>query len=64
MFIEAKPAPLAAVGRMSQDMTLLPGDIIACGASIGVGVLKPGSVVEVAIDGIGTLRNSYGQPSA
>ena len=56
-------SPRALVSRISLDMTLLPGDIIACGTSVGVGVLKPGSDVEIDIDGIGTLRNSYGQPS-
>ena len=56
-------SPHALVSRISQDMTLLPGDIIACGTSIGVGVLKPDSTVEVVIDGIGTLRNRFGQPS-
>lgn len=56
-------SPRALVSRISQDMTLLPGDIIACGTSLGVGVLKPGSTVEIVIDGIGTLQNSYGQPS-
>ena len=36
-------------------MTLEPGDVILCGTSIGVGSMKPGSMVEVEIDGIGTL---------
>ena len=54
--------PHALVSRVSQDMTLMPGDVIACGTSLGVGVLKPGSGVEVVIDGIGTLRNNYGEP--
>jgi 2-keto-4-pentenoate hydratase/2-oxohepta-3-ene-1,7-dioic acid hydratase in catechol pathway len=38
-------------------MTLLPGDVIACGTSLGVGSIPDGSTVEVSIDGIGTLRN-------
>lgn len=50
------------VSLISADMTLLPGDIILCGTSIGVGSLKPGSVVEVEIDGIGRLVNRYGSP--
>jgi len=51
--------PSELVSRISCDMTLLPGDIIACGTSVGVGSLKPGNVVEVQIDGIGTLKNEF-----
>lgn len=52
--------PAELVSRISQDMTLVPGDIIACGTSLGVLPMKAGTVVEIAIDGIGTLRNRYG----
>jgi len=48
------------VSLISQDMTLLPGDVILCGTSVGVGSMKPGSVVEVEIGGIGRLSNRYG----
>jgi 2-keto-4-pentenoate hydratase/2-oxohepta-3-ene-1,7-dioic acid hydratase in catechol pathway len=48
------------VGLISQDLTLLPGDVILCGTSVGVGSMKPGSLVEVEIEGIGTLANRYG----
>ena len=48
------------VSLISQDLTLEPGDVILCGTSIGVGSMKPDSVVEVEIAGIGTLRNRYG----
>ncbi len=51
--------PHALVSMISRDMTLLPGDVIACGTSVGIGSMKPGSTVEVSIDGIGTLRNRY-----
>ena len=51
--------PRELVSRVSDDMTLVPGDVIACGTSVGVGSLKPGSVVEVHIDGVGTLRNEF-----
>jgi 2-keto-4-pentenoate hydratase/2-oxohepta-3-ene-1,7-dioic acid hydratase in catechol pathway len=47
------------VSLLSHDMTLNPGDIILCGTSVGVGVMKPGSQVEVSIDGIGTLQNRF-----
>lgn len=48
------------VSLISFDMTLLPGDVILCGTSIGVGSMKPDSSVEVEIAGIGTLVNRYG----
>jgi 2-keto-4-pentenoate hydratase/2-oxohepta-3-ene-1,7-dioic acid hydratase in catechol pathway len=50
------------VSRISHDMTLLPGDLICCGTSLGVGAMKDASnAIEVAIDGIGTLRNQFTQ---
>jgi 2-keto-4-pentenoate hydratase/2-oxohepta-3-ene-1,7-dioic acid hydratase in catechol pathway len=54
-------SPEKIVSAISQDMTLEPGDVIACGTSLGVLPMKPGAVVEVQIDGIGTLRNRYGE---
>lgn len=47
------------VSLISQDMTLHPGDIILCGTSVGVGSMKPGSTIEVEIEGIGKLRNRF-----
>jgi len=54
----------ALVSWLSQSMTLLPGTVILTGTPSGVGFartppvfLRPGDVVEVEIDGIGTLRN-------
>ena len=50
------------VSRISHDMTLLPGDLICCGTSIGVGVMKePVNTVTIAIDGIGELHNEFRQ---
>jgi len=49
------------VSLISRDLTLAAGDIISCGTSIGVGPLRPGTTVEIAIDGIGTLANRYGE---
>jgi 2-keto-4-pentenoate hydratase/2-oxohepta-3-ene-1,7-dioic acid hydratase in catechol pathway len=56
--------PHAIVSYASRHMTLFPGDIIATGTPSGVGVfrdppvfLKPGDVVEVGIEGLGTLTN-------
>jgi 2-keto-4-pentenoate hydratase/2-oxohepta-3-ene-1,7-dioic acid hydratase in catechol pathway len=49
--------PEELVSRISHDMSLLPGDVIACGTSVGVGSIKDGCAVEVHIDGIGSLVN-------
>ena len=48
------------VSLISFDMTLYPGDVILCGTSVGVGSMKPDSVVEVEIGGIGKLVNRFG----
>jgi 2-keto-4-pentenoate hydratase/2-oxohepta-3-ene-1,7-dioic acid hydratase in catechol pathway len=45
------------IAFVSEFMTLEPGDLIATGTPPGVGPLTPGTVVEVEITGIGTLRN-------
>jgi 2-keto-4-pentenoate hydratase/2-oxohepta-3-ene-1,7-dioic acid hydratase in catechol pathway len=52
--------PREIVAGISADMTLLPGDVIACGTSIGVGSMKDGATVCVHIEGIGELRNRLG----
>ena len=51
--------PAQIVSMISQGMTLLPGDVIACGTSIGAGPIPKGATVDVVIDGIGTLTNSF-----
>lgn len=45
----------------SSIMTLNPGDVILTGTPAGVGPLLPGNLIEVAIEGIGTLRNPVWQ---
>ncbi len=52
-------SPAQLVSRISQDLTLEPGDVVACGTSVGVGSMKPGSEVSVVIEGIGALTNRY-----
>jgi 2-keto-4-pentenoate hydratase/2-oxohepta-3-ene-1,7-dioic acid hydratase in catechol pathway len=49
---------------ISQDLTLLPGDIVTTGTPSGVGYtrqppvfLKDGDLVEIRIEGLGTLEN-------
>lgn len=52
------------VSYLSQFMSLLPGDVITTGTPAGVGLgqkpepwyLKPGDVVELGIDGLGTSK--------
>jgi len=51
--------PARLVSFLSQDLTLEPGDVIACGTSVGVGSMKPGSKIEITIDGVGTLSNTF-----
>lgn len=43
--------------HITQVMTLEPGDVVATGTPAGVGPLKAGDVVEVTVEGVGTLRN-------
>jgi 2-keto-4-pentenoate hydratase/2-oxohepta-3-ene-1,7-dioic acid hydratase in catechol pathway len=38
-------------------MTLLPGDVLLTGTPEGVGRVQAGDVVEVEVEGVGTLRN-------
>ncbi len=45
------------VADLSSFITLEPGDVIMTGTTSGVGPIKPGDVMEVEIEGIGTLRN-------
>jgi 2-keto-4-pentenoate hydratase/2-oxohepta-3-ene-1,7-dioic acid hydratase in catechol pathway len=50
------------INFISGIMTLLPGDVIATGTPSGVGPMKPGDVVEVRIENIGTLKNFVAGP--
>ncbi|HEV8473604.1 MAG TPA: fumarylacetoacetate hydrolase family protein [Methylomirabilota bacterium] len=45
------------VARVSQTMTLFPGDVIAAGTPGGASALAPGDHVEVRVEGVGSLRN-------
>lgn len=45
------------IAYVSTVMTLLPGDVILTGTPAGVGPLAAGDVVEVDIEGLGTLQN-------
>jgi 2-keto-4-pentenoate hydratase/2-oxohepta-3-ene-1,7-dioic acid hydratase in catechol pathway len=56
------------IETISAGITLYPGDIIATGTPVGVGIgfnppkyLKPGDVVKIALSGIGVLENPVRQ---
>jgi 2-keto-4-pentenoate hydratase/2-oxohepta-3-ene-1,7-dioic acid hydratase in catechol pathway len=49
---------------LSRIMTLNPGDIIATGTPAGVGPTAPGDRVDVQIEGIGVLSNTFVRPGA
>ncbi len=51
--------PREIVSELSRDMTLNPGDLIACGTSIGVEPLTDGCTVQIAIEGVGVLSNNF-----
>ena len=54
--------PYKLVAAVSKDMTLMPGDIIACGTSLGAGAMAAANnAVEIVIDGVGTLSNRFDQ---
>ena len=51
--------PLDVIIRhIARAMTLFPGDLIATGTPAGVGPVVAGDVMEVTVEGVGTLRNS------
>ena len=50
--------PYQILSYLSFDMTLNPGDVIACGTSLGTLPIKGGQIVEVQIEGIGKLTNT------
>ena len=45
------------VSYLSKDMTLFPGDIIACGTNSGLGPMSEGDTIQVSVEGIGELIN-------
>jgi 2-keto-4-pentenoate hydratase/2-oxohepta-3-ene-1,7-dioic acid hydratase in catechol pathway len=53
------------IATISGGITLLPGDIIATGTPLGVGIgfkpprfLSPSDEVDISISGLGTLSNT------
>lgn len=52
--------PYEVVSHISRDMTLEPGDVIACGTSVGVCGMQARDTVVVSIAGVGELTNRFG----
>jgi 2-keto-4-pentenoate hydratase/2-oxohepta-3-ene-1,7-dioic acid hydratase in catechol pathway len=59
------------IEALSAGITLLPGDLIATGTPVGVGIgfnppryLKPGDKVRIEIGGIGRIENEFQELSA
>ena len=46
------------IARVSEVLTLLPGDVVATGTPGASGRVEPGDRVEIRIDGIGGLKNT------
>jgi ketopantoate reductase/2-keto-4-pentenoate hydratase/2-oxohepta-3-ene-1,7-dioic acid hydratase in catechol pathway len=54
--------PHKLVALVSRDMTLMPGDVIACGTSLGAAPMTAANnVVDIVIDGVGRLSNPFNQ---
>ena len=49
------------IRHIARAMTLFPGDLIATGTPSGVGPVVAGDVMEVSVEGIGTLKNSVAE---
>lgn len=56
--------PARIISLLSREITLSPGDLIACGTSVGVLPLRPGDRIEIQIDGVGTLSNQVQEEGA
>ncbi len=52
-------SPQQIVAMISSYQTLVPGDLICCGTSVGARTMKPGSEIEISIPGIGSLVNPF-----
>jgi 2-keto-4-pentenoate hydratase/2-oxohepta-3-ene-1,7-dioic acid hydratase in catechol pathway len=52
-------SPQQIVAMISEYQTLVPGDLICCGTSVGARTMKPGTGIEISIPGIGSLANPF-----
>jgi 2-keto-4-pentenoate hydratase/2-oxohepta-3-ene-1,7-dioic acid hydratase in catechol pathway len=51
-------SPTEIVWHIAHELVLLPGDVIACGTSVGAGAMRAGQTIEIDIPGVGRLSNS------
>jgi 2-keto-4-pentenoate hydratase/2-oxohepta-3-ene-1,7-dioic acid hydratase in catechol pathway len=56
-------SPFELVSYISGIMTLYPGDLILTGTPPGIGPMSEGDVVQVEIEGVGTLTSTAGKKS-
>ena len=52
-------SPRQIVSKISRYQTLVPGDLIVCGTSVGASPMQPGCEIQVSIPGLGTLVNHF-----
>jgi 2-keto-4-pentenoate hydratase/2-oxohepta-3-ene-1,7-dioic acid hydratase in catechol pathway len=52
-------SPQQIVAMISEYQTLVPGDLICCGTSVGARTMKPETEIQISIPGIGTLVNHF-----
>lgn len=52
-------SPMKTISMLSHVQTLLPGDLISLGTSVGAGPMESGQRVEINIPGVGNLSNTF-----
>ena len=52
-------SPRDAVSLIASELRLYPGDVIACGTSVGACFMQPGQQIEIRIPGLGSLANRF-----
>ena len=52
-------SPRQIVSMISRYQTLVPGDLIVCGTSVGASPMERGCEIQVSIPGLGTLVNHF-----
>ena len=50
-------SPQEIVWHIAREIALYPGDVIACGTSVGACAMNNGQTIDVVVDGIGRLSN-------
>ena len=49
--------PYEAVAEIAKTVTLMPGDVICMGTTLNAATIVPGDMVEITIEGVGSLVN-------